>query len=173
MKKRTIIIIILLLIVSLTLFFISIGYKESKDRKLEDLKYTSENLKNNISESNDENNSNAILIDKIKHDPNKLASDAKKKALEFVDVIKKSEGESDSDKSEDFKQRLKGISTEYIYTSKDLSSIVIPDNYKVDVSTERGNSINVLISSDDRYLIIQYDSYSDLIDGVKEYKATE
>lgn len=173
MKKRTIIIILILLIISLILFFISSGYKDSKDRKLEDLKYNSKVLKNNISVSKQKNTDNAILIDKIKNDPNKLASDAKKQALKFINALKKTEGESDSDKSKDFKKLLKGVSTEYVYSSKDLSSVVIPNNYEVDVSTERGSSIDVLISSNDRYLILQYDSYSELIEGVKEYKKTE
>lgn len=173
MKKRTIVIIVICLIVSMVLFLVSSGYKESKDRKLEDLKYSSDILKNNISANKEESNNNAILIDKIEHDPNILASDARKEAVKFVDVIKQSKGKSDSDKSNDFKKKLKGISTEYVYSSNDLSSIVIPEKYNVDVSTERGGSIEVLISSDDRYLILQYDSYSELIDKVKEYKKTE
>ncbi|MEB8122958.1 hypothetical protein ACF0HT_13500 (plasmid) [Staphylococcus xylosus] len=173
MKKRTIAIIVMCLIVSMVLFLVSSGYKESKDRKLEDLKYSSDILKNRISANKEENNNNAILIDKIEHDPNILASDAKKEAVKFVDVIKESKGKSDSDKSNDFKKKLKGISTEYVYNSKVLSSIVLPKKYDIDVSTERGGSIEVLISSDDRYLILQYDSYSELIDSVKEYKKTE
>lgn len=173
MKKRSIVIIVICLIVSMVLFLVSSGYKESKDRKLEDLKYSSDILKNNISANKEESNNNAILIDKIEHDPNILASDARKEAVKFVDVIKQSKGKSDSDKSNDFKKKLKGISTEYVYSSNDLSSIVIPEKYNVDVSTERGGSIEVLISSDDRYLILQYDSYSELIDKVKEYKKTE
>lgn len=173
MKKTTIAIIVICLIVSMVLFLATSGYKESKDRELEDLKYSNDTLKSNISESKEKNNNNAILIDKIEHDPNKLASDAKKKAEKFVEVIKQSKGKSDSDKSNDFKKNLKGISTEYVYSSKDLSSVVIPEKYEVDVSTERGGTIEVLISSNDRYLILQYDSYSELIDSVKEYKKTE
>lgn len=173
MKKRTIAIIVICLIVSMALFLVSSGYKDAKDRKLEDLKYSSDILKNSISSNKEENNNNAILIDKIERDPNILARDAKKEAEKFVNVIKQSKGKSDSDKSSDFKQKLKGISTEYVYSSGVLSSIVIPEKYDVDVSTERGGSIEVLISSNDRYLILQYDSYSELIDGVKEYKKTE
>lgn len=173
MKKRTIAIIVLCLIVAMVLFLVSNGYKESNERKLEDSKYSSDVLKNNISESEEESNNNAILIEKIDHDPNILASDAKKAAMEFVKTIEQSKGKSDSDKNHDLKKNLKGISTEYVYSSEDLSSIVIPENYDVDVSTERGGSIEVLISSDNRYLILQYDSYSELIDEVKEYKKTE
>lgn len=172
MKKRTITIIGLCFAASIILFLVTNGYKESKERKVEDLKYSNAILKNNISSSQEENNDNAILIDKIERDPNILASEARKKALSFVDVLKKSSGKSDSDKSNDYDKKLKGIATDSVINSNNLSSVVIPEKFDVDVSTERGGSIEVLISSDDRYLIIQYDSYSELIDGVKEYKKT-
>lgn len=172
MKKWYVIICLAILIASTTFLIVAIGYSNSQSSKLLSEKTTNKTLTTNINESEQEKNQNSILVNKIDSDPNQLAKDAKKQTAKFVDVIKKSEGEADSDKVKTYNVELKGITSTNLRTNRDLTSIKVPEDYAVDVSTQRGDSIPVLYSSKDRYLVVEYDAYSELVTSVKEYNKT-
>lgn len=170
MKKRNITFIIILLIASFAFFVIATSYNNDKTNKLSTAQETNKTLESNVSSSEQEKVQNSVLIDKIDNDPNQLAKDAKKEALKFIDVAEKNEGKADSDKQKIYERELNGFVSDNLRTSKDLTSISVPKDYDVDVSTHRGDSIPVLVSSKDRYLVIGYDSYSEQITSITEYK---
>lgn len=170
MKKRYVTLIILLFIASFAFFIVAIGYNNDRTSELKTAHKTNKILETQISASKQEKVQNSVLIDKINNDPNQLAKDAKKQALKFIEVIDKNEDKADTDKREIFKRDLKGFVSESLRSNSDLTSITVPKDYDVDVSTDRGDSIPVLVSSKDRYLVIDYDAYSERITSVTEYK---
>lgn len=170
MKKRYITLIILLVIASFVFLLVSTSFEKGRESDLKTSKETNKVLESQISSSEQEKVQNTVLIDKINNDPNQLAKDAKKQATNFLEVIEKNDGKADSDKQKIYKRELKGIASESLRSNKDLTSISLPKDYDVDVSTQRGDNIGVLISSDDRYLEIDYDSYAEQITNITEYK---
>lgn len=170
MKKRYIIIIILCFVASLAFLIITMGYNNAQSKKADDFKTTNKELESRIASSKQSKLQNSVLINKIDKDPNQLAKDAKKQAKQFVDVINKNKGKADKDKHQAYKSELKSIASEDIRNSDDLTSIAIPKDYDMDVSTQRGDSVPVLISSNDRYIVIGYDAYAEEITSIKEYK---
>ena len=157
-------------IVSLIFFIVSIGYYNDKTSKMTEAHEQNKILKSQVSSSEKDKQQNSVLINKIKNDPNKLAKDAKHQATKLIDVLKKTENYSDGDKKKVFKSELKNFTSDSVRSSDELTSITVPKDYDVDVSTQRGYSIPILVSSKDRYLVIEYDSYSEQIISVKEYK---
>lgn len=172
MKKRYVTMIILFFIASVVLFVVADGYYANKASKLETEKQVSKSLKEDVSAREQEKLQNGVLIDKIDNDPNKLAKEAKGQAVKVVEVMKDNEDKADSDKKKIYKSKLKGLVTDNLLSSDDLTSVTVPDNYDIDVSTHRGDSIPILFSSKDRYLVIGYDAYSEKITSVTEYKNT-
>lgn len=170
MKKRYVTMITLLLIGSVIFFVFGASYNSTQSHDLSKAKETNKALESSVSSSEQEKSQNSVLIYKIENDPNQLAKDAKKQALKFIDVVEKNEKKADSDKQKIFKKELNGFVSDNVISNIDLTSISIPKDYDVDVSTQRGDTIGVLVSSDDRYLEIDYDSYSEQIISITEYK---
>lgn len=170
MKKRYIIIIILCFVASLAFLIITVGYNNAQSKKADELKSSNKALQSRIETSKQSKLQNSVLINKIDKDPNQLAKDAKKQAEQFVDVVNKNKGKADKDKQAAYKTQLEPIMSEDVRNSSDLTSIDIPKDYDMDVSTQRGDSVPVLISSNDRYIVVGYDAYAEEITSVKEYK---
>ncbi len=170
MKKRYVIIISVFFAASLIFLIGAIGYNNAQSKKLDESKTSNQALNSRLETGKQEKLQNGVLIDKINNDPNRLAKDAKSNAEKLVDVIKEQQGKADKDKMNAYKSELKGFVSENVSNSEILTSISIDKDYDVDVSTQRGESIPVLISSKDKYIVIEYNAYADEISGVKEYK---
>ncbi|MCG7340149.1 hypothetical protein MHZ36_12705 [Staphylococcus sp. ACRSN] len=170
MKKRYVIIISVFFAASLIFLIGAIGYNNAQSKKLDESKTSNQALNSRLETGKQEKLQNGVLIDKINNDPNRLAKDAKSNAEKLVDVIKEQQGKADKDKMNAYKSELKGFVSENVRNSEILTSISIDKDYDVDVSTQRGESIPVLISSKDKYIVIEYNAYADEISGVKEYK---
>ena len=160
----------LLLISSVIFFVFGASYNSTQSHHLSKAKETNKALESSVSSREEEKSQNSVLIDKIENDPNQLAKDAKKQALKLIDIVDENENKADSDKQKIYKRELNGFTSDSVISSKDLTSISVPKDYDVDVSTQRGDTIGVLVSSDDRYLEIDYDSYSEQIINITEYK---
>lgn len=170
MRKRYVIIISVFFVASLIFLIATVGYNNAQSKKLDDIKTSNQALKSRLETGKQEKLQNGVLIDKIDNDPNQLAKDAKTNAEKLVDVIKDNQGKADKDKMNAYKSELKSFVSEDIRNSNVLASITIDKDYDVDVSTQRGESIPVLISSKDKYIVIEYNAYADEISSVKEYK---
>ena len=170
MKTKFVLSTIAIFLVSIIFFIVSVGYNNERTSKLTEAHEQNKVLKSQVSTSEQDKDQNSVLINKIENDPNKLAKDAKSQATKLIDVLKKTENYSDDDKSKVYKRELKNFTSESVRSSDGLTSITVPKDYDVDVSTQRGDSIPILVSSKDRYLVIEYDSYSEQIISVKEYK---
>lgn len=170
MKKKNIVAILICFIASLLFLFMTVSFSNAQSKKLEDEKTKNDDLSSHMEAGKQEKAQNSVLIDKIDNDPNQIAKDAKGKAEKFIDVLKENDGKADRDKSEAYKSQLKDVVSDDLRNSNDLSSISVPKDYDIDISTQRGESVPVLVSSKDRYLVIGYDAYADEISIVKEYK---
>lgn len=172
MKKIHIILIFSVFIASVLFFVVALSYSHKQSSKLEELVSTNDALTSHVEAGKQEKVQNSVLIDKIDNDPNQIAKDAKKKAETFIDVVKKNNNKADKDKSQAYKSELKDCASENLRNSSDLLSINIPKDYDIDISTQRGETVPVLLSSDTKYIVLGYDAYADEIAYVKEYKVS-
>lgn len=172
MKKIHIILIFIVFIASMLFFIAALSYSHKQSTKIEELVSTNDALKSHVEAGKQEKVQNSVLINKIDNDPNQIAKDAKKKAETFIDVLKKNNNKADKDKSKAYKSELKDCASDNLRNSSDLSSIKIPEDYDIDISTQRGETVPVLLSSDNQYIVLGYDAYADEIAYVKEYKVS-
>lgn len=173
MKKITIFIITIIFAISLIFLISTLSINSQKESQLNEVKSINKNTKTNIKNLESQTQQNSVLLNKIEKDPNKLVDEAKGTVNDFVKVIKDNEGKSDSDKNKAFKNNLKNIVNEDVLDSPELTSISIPESSEVEVATYRGESIPVLIGNKDKYIIATYDTFSESITSIREYKKAD
>lgn len=170
MNKKVMIICLILTIISLMFFVYSLSFKDQKVQSLQDKKTAYGSTKNDIEALQKENNDTSRLVDKIDHDPDVLAKDAASKTQDFIKIIEENEGKSDEDKAKIYDRKLSDLVSDNLLDNIDLTSISVPKDYDIDVSTSRSDTLPVLVSNKDRYLVVTYDTLNDQIVSIEEYK---
>ena len=173
MKKITIFIITTIFFISVIFLIYTLSINGQKETELEEAKSVEKQTKTNISNLTAQTQQNSVLLNKIESDPNQLVKEAKKTVNEFVKVIENNDGKADTDKSRKYKKELKNIVDSDLIESSNLTSITIPENHEIEVATYRGESIPVLIGNKDNYVIVNYDTFSESITSIREYKSTD
>ena len=164
------IICLILTIISLMFFVYSLSFKDQKVQSLQDKKTAYGSTKNDIEALQKENNDTSRLVDKIDHDPDVLAKDAASKTQDFIKIIEENEGKSDEDKAKIYDRKLNNLVSDNLLDNIDFTSISVPKDYDIDVSTSRSDTLPVLVSNKDRYLVVTYDTLNDQIISIEEYK---
>lgn len=170
MNKKVMIICLILTIISLMFFVYSLSFKDQKVQSLQDKKTAYGSTKNDIEALQKENNDTSRLVDKIDHDPDVLAKDAASKTQDFIKIIEENEGKSDEDKAKIYDRKLSDLVSDNLLDNIDVTSISVPKDYDIDVSTSRSDTLPVLVSNKDRYLVVTYDTLNDQIVSIEEYK---
>ncbi|MBM6202836.1 hypothetical protein H6K86_11810 [Staphylococcus epidermidis] len=170
MNKKVMIICLILTIISLMFFVYSLSFKDQKVQSLQDKKTAYGSTKNDIEALQKENNDTSRLVDKIDHDPDVLAKDAASKTQDFIKIIEENESKSDEDKAKIYDRKLSDLVSDNLLDNIDLTSISVPKDYDIDVSTSRSDTLPVLVSNKDRYLVVTYDTLNDQIVSIEEYK---
>lgn len=170
MNKKVMIICLILTIISLMFFVYSLSFKDQKVQSLQDKKTAYGSTKNDIEALQKENNDTSRLVDKIDHDPDVLAKDAASKTQDFIKIIEENEGKSDEDKAKIYDRKLNNLVSDNLLDNIDFTSISVPKDYDIDVSTSRSDTLPVLLSNKDRYLVVTYDTLNDQIISIEEYK---
>lgn len=170
MNKKVMIICLILTIISLMFFVYSLSFKDQKVQSLQDKKTAYGSTKNDIEALQKENNDTSRLVDKIDHDPDVLAKDAASKTQDFIKIIEENEGKSDEDKAKIYDRKLNNLVSDNLLDNIDFTSISVPKDYDIDVSTSRSDTLPVLVSNKDRYLVVTYDTLNDQIISIEEYK---
>lgn len=170
MNKKVMIICLILTIISLMFFVYSLSFKDQKVQSLQDKKTAYGSTKNDIEALQKENNDTSRLVDKIDHDPDVLAKDAASKTQDFIKIIEENEGKSDEDKAKIYDRKLNNLVSDNLLDNIDFTSISVPKDYDIDVSTSRSDTLPVLVSNKDRYLVVTYDTLNDQIVSIEEYK---
>lgn len=170
MNKKVMIICLILTIISLMFFVYSLSFKDQKVQSLQDKKTAYGSTKNDIEALQKENNDTSRLVDKIDHDPDVLAKDAASKTQDFIKIIEENEGKSDEDKEKIYDRKLSDLVSDNLLDNIDVTSISVPKDYDIDVSTSRSDTLPVLVSNKDRYLVVTYDTLNDQIVSIEEYK---
>lgn len=170
MKKLTIFIIGIAFIISVVFIIFAISFNSQKQTELDEAKTAQKSSKINISGLEAQSQQNSVLLNKIKSDPSILVDEAKEKTQNFIEIVNANENKADSDKAKIYKDKLSNVVNEDLLKNENLTSINIPKDYSIDIATNRGEAIPVLISNEDKYLIITYDTFNQEIQSVREYK---
>ncbi len=172
MAKKLLYFLSLLIIVSTIIFLISLSYYKKEVNSADSSKSNYEVARENLDTFQKKEETNRVLINEVKKDPNKVAYDAKDTASKVVKILQDSEARSDSEKHKIYALKLSNDVTTEIIENADLASVVIPNDYNLEVATSRGHSIEVLVSSKkSRYLKMNYNTSSKKIDHITEYIA--
>lgn len=161
-------------VVSCLILIISISHyqsvKTTAEESVESQKSNKVDLKN-IKQSEE---NNRTLINRVEKDPSKLGEEAKKTSEKVIDVLKSDKTKLYTDKESVYKNKLSNYVNKKVLNNPDLTSLEIPKNYKISISTSRGHNIPVLIIGEsNRYIKMNYNTSDKKIESITEYRVSE